>query len=142
MRRRERSNENPHGGICADQMGLGSKYIISTSVPLLANNHLETIMTLANIVNGRPPRNSNGPKTTLIVATPALITQWMGEINRHTSQERKNKWIPLKVLKWHGSSKPCTNDKLGGIPDYDIVYVFPGSHERHKRIEHANSKID
>ncbi|KAE9984365.1 hypothetical protein EG328_008851 [Venturia inaequalis] len=104
MRRRERSDDNPHGGICADQMGLG-----------------KTIMTLANIVNGRPAPNEPGPKTTLIVATPALITQWMGEINRHTLQESTKNWVPLKVLKWHGNSKPCTNDKLGGIPDYDIV---------------------
>ncbi|QDS73153.1 hypothetical protein FKW77_001974 [Venturia effusa] len=104
MRRRERSDDNPHGGICADQMGLG-----------------KTIMTLANIVNGRPPRGDNGPKTTLIVATPALISQWMGEITKHTVQEKKPNWTPLKVLKWHGSSKPWTNDRLGGIPDYDIV---------------------
>ncbi|TLD37757.1 putative serine/threonine-protein phosphatase [Venturia nashicola] len=104
MRRRERSNENPHGGICADQMGLG-----------------KTIMMLANIVNGRPSPTEHGPKTTLIVAPPALITQWMAEINRHTLQETKNKWVPLKVLKWHGNSKPVTNDRLGGIPDYDIV---------------------
>lgn len=99
-------------------------------------------MTLANIVNGRPPRDHPGPKTTLIVATPALITQWMGEINRHTLQERKGKWLPLKVLKWHGNSKPCTNDRLGGIPDYDIVYVLPGSDQYRKQIEHANLKID
>ena len=80
---------------------------------------------LANIVNGRPPPDSEGPKTTLIVATPALISQWMGEINKHTLQERKGSWRPLRVLKWHGSSKPVTNDRLGGIPEFDIVYVWP-----------------
>jgi hypothetical protein len=90
----------------------------------------ETIMMLANIVNGRP-RGYEGPKTTLIVATPALITQWMGEINKHTSQERKGNWRPLRVLKWHGSSKPVTNDRYGGIPEFDIVYVLSGKyHDR------------
>lgn len=98
----------------------------------------ETIMTLANIINGRPPRNSTEPKTTLIVATPALITQWMSEINKHTSQEKKNKWVPLRVLKWHGKSKPCTSDNLGGIPDYDIVFVLRGTKQR--RNEEANFK--
>lgn len=99
-------------------------------------------MTLANIVNGRPSRSDPGPKTTLIVATPALITQWMGEINRHTSQERTPSWVPLKVLKWHGNSKPCTNDQFGGIPDYDVVYALPGSHQYREEMEHANSTID
>jgi len=78
-------------------------------------------MMLTNIVNGRPLRGEDGPKTTLVVATPALITQWMSEINKHTSQEKKQNWRPLKVLKWHGNSKPCTNDQYSGIPGYDIV---------------------
>ena len=29
------------------------------------------------------------------------------------------------MLKWHGKSKPVTNDPYGGIPEYDIVYVLP-----------------
>lgn len=108
---------------------------------LLADPIAETIMTLANIVNGQPPRNSQGPKTTLIVATPALIAQWMGEIKKHTLQERKPNWRPLKVLKWHGKSKPCTNDRLGGIPEYDIVYVSLGTYHDHDEISYTHLKI-
>lgn len=35
MRRRERSDDNPHGGICADQMGLGSRSTYSDYIILL-----------------------------------------------------------------------------------------------------------
>ncbi|OAL54395.1 hypothetical protein IQ07DRAFT_558454 [Pyrenochaeta sp. DS3sAY3a] len=67
MRRREKGEHEPRGGLLADQMGLG-----------------KTVQTLANIVNGRPPKEHKGPKTTLIVAAPALLSQWMSEIERHT----------------------------------------------------------
>jgi SNF2-related domain len=109
-------------------------------LPLLrADPIAETIMMLANIVNGQSQHNSEGRRTTLIVASPALITQWMNEINKHTLQERKSNWRPLKVLKWHAKSKPCTNDKLGGIPGYDIVYVLPGVYHYRNGILHAYS---
>lgn len=35
MRRRERSDDNPHGGICADQMGLGSRFTCLDYLTLL-----------------------------------------------------------------------------------------------------------
>lgn len=62
MRQRENGVKGPRSGLMADQMGLG-----------------KTMMMLANIVNGRPPR-SDPIKTTLIVATPCLLLQWDREI--------------------------------------------------------------
>lgn len=81
-------------------------------------------MMLANIVNGRPPREDD-TKTTLIVSTPALISQWMSEIKKHTSQDKRPNWRPLRVLKWHGK-KPDVSDPLGSMLQYDIVYVAIG----------------
>ena len=56
MRKREMGDRKPRGGILADEMGLG-----------------KTLMTLANIVNGQS--NDKKLKTTLIVASPALVSQ-------------------------------------------------------------------
>jgi SNF2 family DNA or RNA helicase len=62
MRRRENNSHEPKGGILADQMGLG-----------------KTVMMLANIVNGRPdPKKKQ--RATLIVAAPALVSQWRSEV--------------------------------------------------------------
>lgn len=67
LRRRENAQDEPRGGLMADQMGLG-----------------KTLMMLANIVNGRPKKGQQ-PRTTLLVASPALITQWGREIEAHTN---------------------------------------------------------
>ncbi|KAF2723789.1 hypothetical protein K431DRAFT_218858 [Polychaeton citri CBS 116435] len=74
MRKREKDDQEPRGGILADEMGLG-----------------KTVMMLANIVAGRP-RDKEVPKTTLVVASPALIRQWKEEIIKHcrTRQESVN----------------------------------------------------
>ncbi|EME78733.1 uncharacterized protein MYCFIDRAFT_78429 [Pseudocercospora fijiensis CIRAD86] len=65
MRKREGEVTEPRGGILADEMGLG-----------------KTVMMLANVVNGRNP-SPTGPVCTLIVASPALCTQWDAEIAKH-----------------------------------------------------------
>jgi SNF2 family DNA or RNA helicase len=99
MRRRERGDDEPRGGLCADQMGLG-----------------KTIMTLANIINGRKAKDEPGPKTTLIVATPALVTQWFSEIEKHC--ERK---FTGQVLKYFGKFKLVTGDDAEAVSSFDIV---------------------
>jgi SNF2 family DNA or RNA helicase len=99
MRRRERGDDVPRGGLCADQMGLG-----------------KTVMALANIVNGRPGRHEEGPRTTLIVATPALVNQWFHEIDKHCDK----KYIGA-VLKHFGKNKLSTNDAAAHIGNFDIV---------------------
>ena len=61
MRDRENGITKPRGGICADEMGFG-----------------KTVMMMANIIDGRP-LDTDHCRTTLIVATNALVTQWMKE---------------------------------------------------------------
>jgi SNF2 family DNA or RNA helicase len=125
MRRRERAPDGVLGGINADQMGLGSE---SSALNILnhSNNGSETIQMLANIVNGRPPRRADGrpykgPKTTLIVATPSLCTQWGNEIATHTWQDRKLNWKPLKVLRYRARQLPLMSDPLQFLSSHDIL---------------------
>lgn len=72
MRRRENASQQPKGGILADEMGLG-----------------KTIMMLANIVNGKPS-DKKKPRATLIIASPALVSQWVREIRTHCQTRRES----------------------------------------------------
>ena len=67
MKKRETGDQSPYGGILADQMGLG-----------------KTVMMIANIIANRP-KHVNEPKCTLIVCSPALMTQWERELQTHGS---------------------------------------------------------
>jgi SNF2 family DNA or RNA helicase len=65
---REKSIEEPHGGILADAMGLG-----------------KTVETLACIA-GNPPSEEdliNGYRTTLVIVKATAVAQWVGEIYKH-----------------------------------------------------------
>ncbi|KAF2009924.1 hypothetical protein BU24DRAFT_357138 [Aaosphaeria arxii CBS 175.79] len=95
MRRREHEPQDPRGGLMADQMGLG-----------------KTLMMLANIVNGRPP--SGHRKTTLIVASPSLLTQWANEIATHSN-------CNLKVMRYGSGNRLESNDSLSILGGVDIV---------------------
>jgi SNF2 family DNA or RNA helicase len=72
MRRQEKQQEDPRGGIVADAMGLG-----------------KTVMMIANIVNGKNLARGKGP--TLVVAPAGLVHQWQGEILRHAEKNRLGK---------------------------------------------------
>ncbi|KAF2750189.1 hypothetical protein M011DRAFT_397133 [Sporormia fimetaria CBS 119925] len=95
MRRRENALEEPRGGLMADQMGLG-----------------KTLMTLANIVNGR----STDPdvKTTLLVASPSLLTQWHREIDQHTDR----KW---NIMRYGTGSRIDSNFNVKVFEHCDII---------------------
>lgn len=69
--RAKKGQEQPCGGILADQMGLG-----------------KTVMSLALVVRGKwrdpsGPPVATGGRTTLIVANNALVLQWLNEIAIH-----------------------------------------------------------
>ncbi|KAG8898279.1 hypothetical protein FRB99_007551 [Tulasnella sp. 403] len=83
------------GGILADEMGLG-----------------KTVQTAALIVKNR----SNDPahRSVLIVAPLALLRQWEDEILSKTT-------LDLRVLIYHGSSKPKGPRALEELQTYDVV---------------------
>lgn len=66
MRQRETQDE-PFGGLEADTMGIG-----------------KTVMMIADMVANPPTEHDS--KCTLIVCTPALLSQWRREIDKHTEQ--------------------------------------------------------
>lgn len=101
MRRRENATERPRGGLMADQMGLG-----------------KTLMMLANIVNGLPPKGSQ-PRTTLLVASPALLTQWDKEIQEHTN-------CGLSVLRYGAGTRLQSNDTSNILSGIDIILTTYG----------------
>ncbi|KAF2682087.1 hypothetical protein K458DRAFT_370647 [Lentithecium fluviatile CBS 122367] len=96
MRRRENAPEEPKGGLLADQMGLG-----------------KTLMMLANIVNGHSDKHPNC-KTTLLIASQALITQWSREIELHTN-------AGFRVMKYTASSRIDSNCAEGILKSHDII---------------------
>ncbi|KAH6882752.1 DNA repair protein-like protein rad5 [Alternaria rosae] len=100
MRRRENATEEPRGGLMADQMGLG-----------------KTLMMLANIVNGRPPKSDTGPKTTLLIASPALLTQWKNEIELHTDASKVN----IKIMRYGAGTRPDSTNADQILAGHDVV---------------------
>ncbi|KAF2265794.1 hypothetical protein CC78DRAFT_514734 [Lojkania enalia] len=96
MRRRENASEEPRGGLMADQMGLG-----------------KTLMMLANIVNGRPPKSVT-VRTTLIVASPGLLSQWKQEIETHTNAN-------LSVMRYGPGNRLDCSHKFEIFKHFDII---------------------
>ncbi|CAO2654805.1 Nn.00g115380.m01.CDS01 [Neocucurbitaria sp. VM-36] len=97
MRKRENASDEPKGGLMADQMGLG-----------------KTLMMLANIVNGRPAKGDQGPKTTLLVASPSLLTQWKNEIEQHTD-------CKFKIMRYGAGTRVDSNHAFNILAAHDIV---------------------
>jgi SNF2 family DNA or RNA helicase len=96
MRRRENAAAEPKGGLMADQMGLG-----------------KTLMMLANIVNGQPPKG-HYPRTTLLVASPSLLLQWAREIEQHTD-------CKLKVMRYGAGTRLDSNVAPEILKVHDII---------------------
>ena len=105
MLQRERDDEAPHGGILADQMGLG-----------------KTIMMLACIVSGRHFVAAESGKTTLVVGTGALVLQWMQEISEHCKiNVVDNDKFGVGTFKIFRSRDAQTNHPVRDLENCDIV---------------------
>ncbi|KAJ4986313.1 SNF2 family domain-containing protein [Stagonosporopsis vannaccii] len=105
LRRRENDAHEPRDGLMADQMGLG-----------------KTLMMLANIVNSRDAMirtKDNGPKTTLLVAGPALLTQWAAEIQQHTD-------CNMTVMRYGAGNRIDSTDALQVLQSHDIILTTYG----------------
>ena len=106
MRRRE-SGAEPRGGILADQMGLG-----------------KTLMSLANIVNGLPPEKSRR-KATLVIASPNLVSQWWGEIDKHIETKRENKHHGIgRVVRYKSKDDESNNDIVQHLSESHICLLY------------------
>jgi hypothetical protein len=98
MRRRENSDQEPRGGLMADQMGLG-----------------KTLMMLANIINGLPKKGVQ-PRTTLLIASPSLLAQWAQEIEQHTDAR-----LGLKVLRYGAGTRIDSNAAFEILGGHDVI---------------------
>lgn len=78
-------------------------------------------MMLANIMDGRHFLGGGDLKTTLIVATPALVDQWKTEIEKHCIRGTGEK--KLRVLRFIGASKLQMRDDE---ETSDLVDVMAG----------------
>ncbi|KAI9775902.1 MAG: hypothetical protein M1835_005663 [Candelina submexicana] len=98
MKERETGSEQPLGGLHADEMGFG-----------------KTVMMIAAMI-ANPPRPGDTRKTTLIVATPALVAQWMGEIQLHTKDN-----VLGAVVRYHTGSRIQGTGALMFLQTADII---------------------
>jgi len=71
-------------------------------------------MMLANIVNGQPRKNTGQDRTTLLVASPALLGQWGKEIEQHTD-------CGLKVMKYGAGNRIDSNAAFEVLKHHDII---------------------
>lgn len=94
MRNRENSSTQPRGGILADEMGLG-----------------KTIQMLGNIVNGKALVGPRKCKTTLIVASPALVAQWRQEIADKVATVHEDKKFGLGRVKEYRHAQLRSNEE-------------------------------
>lgn len=68
---------------------------------------------LANIVNGVGNQDQDC-KTTLLVASPALLTQWTREINLHTN-------FPFNVMRYNSGSRIISNRGLDIFKQHHFI---------------------
>ncbi|KAK4939054.1 hypothetical protein LTR10_020628 [Elasticomyces elasticus] len=103
LRDRERSESKPHGGMVCDEMGFG-----------------KTIQMIANILDGKPTDDSPN-RTTLIVAPPALVNQWMVEMDQHVTPGALG-----RILRYHSGARLQSNNVIADLQRYDVIVTTYG----------------
>ncbi|KAJ9613159.1 hypothetical protein H2200_003100 [Cladophialophora chaetospira] len=98
LRERETGDSKPKGGLVCDEMGFG-----------------KTIQMIANMIDGKAEPGSH-IKTTLIVAPPSLLNQWMQELDKHVKGNALG-----RILRFHSGSRLHTNNILGDLMEYDVI---------------------
>ncbi|KAK5274505.1 hypothetical protein LTR99_004787 [Exophiala xenobiotica] len=104
---RERSDAKPFGGMVCDEMGFG-----------------KTIQMIANMLEGKPDEGSPF-KTTLIVAPPSLVHQWMVEMDKHVKDNALG-----RILRYHRDSRLISNDVVSDLQAYDVIVTTYGEVQR------------
>jgi SNF2 family DNA or RNA helicase len=66
------------------------------------------------MVNGRPVKNHKGPKTTLIIASPALLTQWKSEVEVHTN-------VNMKIMRYGAGTRLDSTNADQILAGHDVV---------------------
>ena len=90
MKEREIGVDEPLGGILADSMGFG-----------------KTLMVIAAMISN-PPEKDEEHRSTLIICSPAVISQWDQEIDKHTDDS-----VFLESIKHHGITRLSNKGKSG-----------------------------
>ncbi|EXJ75184.1 uncharacterized protein A1O5_01880 [Cladophialophora psammophila CBS 110553] len=98
MRERETGESKPKGGLVCDEMGFG-----------------KTIQMIANILDGKAEEGS-AVKTTLIVAPPSLLGQWMQEMDKHVKRNALG-----RILLYYSGSRLYSNNILADLGAYDVI---------------------
>jgi SNF2 family DNA or RNA helicase len=65
-------------------------------------------------VNGQPPKGAKGPKTTLLVASPALLTQWKNEIDQHIESK-------MKIMRYGAGTRIDSTNANEILGAHDII---------------------
>jgi SNF2 family DNA or RNA helicase len=69
------------------------------------------------MVNGRPAKNDKGPKTTLLVASPALLAQWKSEIELHTDASK----VKTRIMRYGAGTRLDSTNAYEILAGHDVV---------------------
>ena len=90
MKERETGEKLPLGGVLADEMGFG-----------------KTLMSIATMI-ANPPAPTEEQRCTLIICSPAIISQWDDEINKHTRSG-----VLGSIIRHHGHTRISSKGASG-----------------------------